>query len=199
MKSVAYVFKLNKKRWNMKRIKVLLIVTMISLTTMIMYGCGKEEAEYSSEEQEKEELEVEKDDFPDAEVDDENSVASTVTKMKIYYADSETGEIVCNEVESDQVTPEVIWKQLQEQDVISKECGLNQYSFHETEKKMDIDVNTAFGTYIRNMGTTGEDIVITCITRTYLETYGFEKIKITEDGKVLETGHAVLDGYIGNE
>lgn len=83
--------------------------------------------------------------------------------------------------------------------VISKECGLNQYSFHETEKKMDIDVNTAFGTYIRNMGTTGEDIVITCITRTYLETYGFERIKITEDGKVLETGHAVLDGYIGNE
>lgn len=183
----------------MKRIKVLLIVTMICLTTMITYGCGKEETEYSSEEQEKEELEVEKEDFPDAEVDDENSVASIATKMKIYYADSETGEIICNEVESNQVTPETIWKQLQMEDVISEECELNQYTLYDVEKKIDIDVNGAFGTYIRSMGTAGEDIVITCIVRTYLETYGFEKIKITEDGKVLETGHAVLDGYMGIE
>lgn len=166
---------------------------------MIMYGCGREESTPPKEEQEKESLGEEKDDLLDIEVDNENNSGSTVAKMKIYYADSKTGEIICNEVESNQVTPETIWKQLQMEDVISEECGLNQYTLYDAEKKIDIDVNGAFGTYIRGMGTAGEDIVITCITRTYLETYGFEKIKITEDGKVLETGHAVLDGYMGIE
>lgn len=168
---------------------------------MIMYGCNRtEESTHSKEEvQEQEPMEEELEDSSDIEDDSEDNLAATVTKMKIYYADAETGEIVCNEVESNQVTPELIWKQLQMEDVISEECGLNQYSFHEAEKKMDIDVNEEFGTYIRSMGTTGEDIVITCITRTYLETYGFEEIKITEDSKVLETGHTVLDGYIGIE
>lgn len=175
---------------------------------MMMYGCGKKEepVQKKEETQEKDpeegvlEENTDEKDATTMENDSENnSVNVLVTKMKIYYADLGTGEIISKEIESDNVTPEIVWKQLQIEGVINEECKLNQYIFHNEEKKIDMDVNGDFGNYVRSMGTMGEDMVVTCITRSYLETYGYEGIKITEDGKVLETGHAVLDKYMGIE
>ena len=48
------------------------------------------------------------------------------------------------------------------------------------------------------MGTTGEIQIIGCIINTYLETYDCDGIKLTEEGKVLQTSHgANYDGYSG--
>ncbi len=201
-------FQILKEGMSMKKLRVMLMITIISMSFM-MYGCEKEEksvqeqekaqAEEDKEEpvQEEKEVEVEKEEEI---VEEKNeAVAVAVANMKIYYVDLDTGEIVSKDIETDDVTPEVVWEQLKKEGVIKEECGLNSFSFNDTEKTMDMDVDEAFGNYIRSMGTTGEDILITCITRSYLETYGYEGIKITEDNKVLETGHAVLDGYIGLE
>lgn len=189
----------------MKKLRVMLMVAIISMSFM-MYGCEKEEKSVQEQEvqekggKKKEPVQEEKKEEKDETVVEEESknepVAETVTNMKIYYMDPDIGEIVSKEIEIDNVTPEKIWEQFKKEGVIKEECGLNSFSFNDVDKKIDIDVNEAFGSYIRSMGTAGEDILITCITRSYLETYGYEGIRITEDGKVLETGHAVLDGYM---
>lgn len=170
----------------------------------MIYGCEKEEKsvqeqEKVQEEGEKEELVQEEEEVVVEEKEENEVVSVTTASMKIYYVDPGTGEIVSKDIEADNVTPEMVWEQLKKEDVIIEECGLNSFNFNDAAKLMDMDVNEAFGSYIRNMGTTGEDILVTCITHSFLETYGYKGIKITEDGKVLETGHTVLDGYMGLE
>ena len=65
-------------------------------------------------------------------------------------------------------------------------------------RAIDLDFNAATGEYIRSMGTTGEIQIIGCIINTYLETYDCDGIKLTEEGKVLQTSHgANYDGYSG--
>lgn len=187
----------------MKRLRVMLMITIISMSFM-MYGCEKEEKSVQEQEEvqekgEKEESVQEEKEVEQAVVEENEKVSVTVTNMKIYYADPGTGEIASKEIKADYVTPEMVWEQLKEEGVIKEECRLNSFSFNDTGKTIDLDVNEAFGNYIRGMGTAGEDIIVTSITRSYLETYECEGIKITEDGKVLETGHAVLDGYMGLE
>ena len=49
---------------------------------------------------------------------------------------------------------------------------------------------------IRGMGTTGEEQILICIKKSFLETYGCERLKITENGQPLETGHTVIKGYM---
>ena len=46
------------------------------------------------------------------------------------------------------------------------------------------------------MGTTEESEVLKCVVNTFLDSYNYDKIKITENGQVFETSDAVLDGYM---
>lgn len=176
----------------MRKLRILLLVTIMGVLCMMLYGCKSDENPVKQEE-----LTEEKDITITEEKNENTSVSETTAKMKIYFADSGSGEIISKEVDVEKVTPELIWENLQNEGVISSECALNQYTLYEEEKLIDIDVNGTFGNYIRSMGTTGENIVLTSITRSYLENFGYEGIKITVDGQVLETGHAILDGYMG--
>ena len=55
-----------------------------------------------------------------------------------------------------------------------------------------------YTTVPEGVGTTGEIQIIGCIINTYLETYDCDGIKLTEEGKVLQTSHgANYDGYSG--
>ena len=171
----------------MRKLRILLLITIMGILCMMLYGCKSDENPVKQEEltEEKEEK------------NENTSVSETTAKMKIYFADPGSGEIISKEVDVEKVTPELIWENLQNEGVISNECALNQYTLYEEEKLIDIDVNGTFGNYIRSMGTAGENIVLTSITWSYLENFGYEGIKITVDGQVLETGHAILDGYMG--
>lgn len=168
----------------------------------MVYGCEKKEEPVQQEKIQEEKKEESKEEDIDenitenTEEDVENN--AVLKKMKIYYVDANTAEIVSKEIEDENVTSELIWSQLKEEGILSKESELNNFNVNEAEKKLDMDVNSGFGNYIRSMGTTGQDQIITCVTRSYLETYESVGIRITEDGKVLDTGHTMLDGYIGN-
>lgn len=192
----------------MKKLRVMSTVMILGLL-IFMYGCGQKEEEEPTKEAVKEEQqngedekEVQKEDNQsdkdNAEVSESQENTVTIKKIKIYFVDPDTAEIVSKEVESDNVTPEAVWENLKGAGILTAECKLNSANVQAEEKKIDIDVNAGFGNYVRSMGTAGETEIIECVTRSYLETYGYTGIKITEDGKVLETGHTVLDGYIGN-
>lgn len=80
--------------------------------------------------------------------------------------------------------------------ILSSECKMNSCTVDQVQKTIDLDVDSGTGSYIRSMGTTGEEQILACITKSFLKTYGCERLKITENGQPLETGHTVIKGYM---
>ena len=176
----------------MKR-KLLLLMMSLSLTLMVA-GCNAQTAD-SDKKEEKEEIvkNNEKGDVEESEDTEEDTQKSTV--IRIYYV-NDNEEITCEERECEELDPDMIWNALIEKGILKERCGKNDFSVNAEAKTIDLDVNTGFGDYLRSMGTTGEDEILTCVNRSYLESYQCEKIRITENGQALDTGHTVLDGYM---
>lgn len=129
-------------------------------------------------------------------VSDETLNKSTV-KVELYYIEESTGEITSKVVTLEkEVLAEEIVKQLKKEKVLSEDCDVQDMLVSEDNTKIELDFNNAFGEYIRNMGTNGSESILECVVKSYLGAYECEELKITEDGAPLDTGHAVLDGYI---
>ncbi len=185
----------------MKKVQGIVYVTIMSF--LLLSGCENKETEMN----EPPKTEVNSGDNSDAELEEtdkdteeQNEESEELSvEMTIYYVDMETAEITTRIINDVSLNPENVWKYLQEEKLLTEKCGFNNFSYNKEKETIDIDVNQEFGNYIRSMGTTGESQIIECVTKSYLETYDCEKIKITEEGQVLQTGHAVLEGYISYE
>ncbi len=94
---------------------------------------------------------------------------------------------------------EAIVAKLKEASVLSETCEVQSVSVNDSEDKIDLDVNTAFGDYLRKLGTTGSEQVLECVVRTYSEAYDCDGVEFPENGNPLDTGHTVLEGYISYE
>lgn len=116
--------------------------------------------------------------------------------VTVYYVDDATAEVTGKSVEiGDEYD---IWAALKETGILTEDCELLSLEVNESEKKIDLDFNTATGDRIRSMGTTGETQIIGCIVNTYLEAYACDGIRLTEEGQSLQTSHgANFDGYSG--
>ena len=57
-------------------------------------------------------------------------------------------------------------------------------------------MNEGFGNQLRSYGTSGETMLIQSVVNTFLDTYGCEKIKITENGETLYSGHMEYTEYM---
>ena len=122
--------------------------------------------------------------------------ADTLRQVSVYCVDDQTAEIVSKSVE---VHDEYdIWNALKGSGILTDDCELLSLTVNEAEKKMDLDFNSAVGDRVRSMGTTGETEIVGCIINTYLEAYGCEGIRLTEEGQAFVTSHgADFDGYSG--
>ena len=56
-----------------------------------------------------------------------------------------------------------------------------------------LDLNSEFLTFLNTMGTSGEYVVMGSVVNTYLTAFGLDRITITVEGKVPETGHSIYD------
>ena len=56
-----------------------------------------------------------------------------------------------------------------------------------------LDLNSAFLSFLNSMGTSGEYVVMGSVVNTYLTAFGLDRITITVEGNVPETGHSVYD------
>lgn len=84
--------------------------------------------------------------------------------------------------------------ELQAEGIVTKECEVNEVTLNEDDT-MIIDINKAFADYIRSMGTTGEEEILSYLAESYLSSYQKEKLKITEEGALFETGHMAYEDY----
>lgn len=127
---------------------------------------------------------------------EEKDISGEKEIIKVYYLNFDTEEQKCETIEVEKKDPELIWNKLKEKGILQEQCEINDFKMDAEKKTIDIDVNTEFGNYIRSMGTAGETEILDCLVKSYLESFECEKIKITENGDVFETGHTVLDDYI---
>lgn len=56
-----------------------------------------------------------------------------------------------------------------------------------------LDVNDAFYKELLTMGTSGEKLLIGCLVNTFLSAYGADRVLLTADGEVMNSGHVVYD------
>ena len=194
----------------MKRRRCLLIgmAVMVCFSVVFLAGCGKDKEktdEIKTEDTEKEEKELadsESDELDQSEEileeEEETSPGETseARTVILYYVDEQTAEVTGKSVEIQ--NEQDIWNALIENRILTEECELLSLSINEEEKKIDLDFNVATGDRIRSMGTTGETQIIGCIVNTYLEAYGCNGIRLTEEGQPFQTSHgANYDGYSG--
>lgn len=192
-----------KQRWFFS----LCMILVMSMSFVFVTGCGKngkedpdnikteEQDNDRDETQDNEQDEGNQEDPDDISEDPAGNNPQTRTVM-VYYVDDQTAEVTGKSVEIQDEYD--IWNALIESGILTEECELLSLNVNEAEKKMDLDFNSATGDRIRSMGTTGETQIIGCIINTYLEAYGCEGIRLTEEGQALVTSHgANFDGYSG--
>ena len=192
-----------KQRWFFS----LCMILVMSMSFVFVTGCGKNGKEdpdnIKTEEQDNDRDETQDNEQDEGNQEDPDDISEdpagdnpqprTVT---VYYVDDQTAEVTGKSVEIQDEYD--IWNALIESGILTEECELLSLNVNEAEKKMDLDFNSATGDRIRSMGTTGETQIIGCIINTYLEAYGCEGIRLTEEGQALVTSHgANFDGYSG--
>ena len=62
--------------------------------------------------------------------------------------------------------------------------------------QMELDVDEKFGEQLRSLGTAGEEELMHCVVNSFLDTFSCEKVRITENGDVLVSGHKEYGDYI---
>ena len=71
-------------------------------------------------------------------------------------------------------------------------AGTAALSFTEGEP-LELDLSAQFAAGIRQLGTSGETMVLASLVNSFLASYGAEQLVLTVEGAPLETGHAVYD------
>ena len=137
--------------------------------------------------------------------DDSNKSDNTNTQeedksieINVYTSNSDATAFVSESVKIDELTPENIVNALIEKAVLSSDVQVLKCDKQTVDgvESLEVDFNEAFGAYICSMGSTGEYYTIGSVVNTFLDAYGCEKIKITVEGNILESGHAEYPGYM---
>ncbi len=197
------MFAINKKRMLYTIIMSVLILSLLS-------GCKPEEeiTENPSENEVPSDNEVPSEtnaNDSEEEVDDdaietepELDEEDDVEELLVYYGDENAERIISHKIEVDEVTPEVIIEQLEIVNILPE--GVQILEFEEQKENgsyaLHLDFSEEFQTQLFQMGTSGEYIIINSVVNTFLDAYDADKVRITVDGMVLESGHAIYDDYL---
>ena len=113
----------------------------------------------------------------------------------VYYPNENADGTDTEEMKCEELTAEAVWTLLKEKDVVVEDTAVN--SLEQEGNTLKLDVNEAFGNQLRSYGNTGETMLIQSVVNTFLDAYGCEKIKITENGETLFSGHMEYMEYMG--
>lgn len=100
-------------------------------------------------------------------------------------------------------TKQVTIKGLSAQDVVDA-LSINEIipsnvkvnRFEQVGDKINLDVSVEFSNHLKELGTTGEKYTMGSLVNTMLKAYNAKEIKITANGKTIETGHTKYDTYL---
>lgn len=119
--------------------------------------------------------------------------------FNLYKSNDDATALVQETVQVDALTPDNVLAALIEHGVLQGDIRILGFNQAEDNgmKVLNIDFSQEFGSYLGSMGTAGERMIMGSVCNTFLNAYGCEKVKITVEGGVLETGHKEYPGYNG--
>lgn len=124
--------------------------------------------------------------------------AAETAMITVYYSNADSTAFESAEVQIASLSPEAVLEALVSQGALTADVAENSFTMSTVDGKasMELDLNSAFATYVSNMGTTGEYYTVGALVNTFLDAYECEQIRITVDGNALSTGHAEYPGYL---
>lgn len=158
----------------------------------------KEEEPEETEEPEAEEEQPSQDTTDtDTQTPSQEPAAETAT-ITVYYSNADSTAFESTEVQIASLSPEAVLEALVSQGALTADVAEDSFTMSTVDGKasIELDLNSAFATYVSNMGTTGEYYTVGALVNTFLDAYECEQIRITVDGNALSTGHAEYPGYL---
>ncbi|MBD5545194.1 MAG: GerMN domain-containing protein [Lachnospiraceae bacterium] len=184
IKEVAIGKEMEKGGIKMKR--KLVLTAILCLILLCLASCGENGQEQGMKEGEVPTVEAE------TQPDETES-----QKVLIYYGNENADGIIYKEVTLSELSAEALIDELSKVNIVSLDTKVRTVSVdEENEKLLHLDMSKEFGEYVSMMGTAGEYIVLGGLVDTFLDAYDCEHVKITVEGKPLETGHAIYDGEL---
>lgn len=196
------------------------LITAFLLLTLVfsLAACGRnsgdsQEPSDSSDTQTEEQKEEEPEETEEPEAEEEQpsqdttdtdtqtpaqEPAAETAMITVYYSNADATAFESSEVQIASLSPEAVLEALVSQGALTADVAENSFTMSTVEGKasIELDLNSAFATYVSNMGTTGEYYTVGALVNTFLDAYECEQIRITVDGNALSTGHAEYPGYL---
>ena len=161
----------------------------------------EEQKEEEPEETEEPEAEEEQPSQDTTDIDTQTPAqdpAAEAATITVYYSNADATAFESSEVQIASLSPEAVLEALVSQGALTADVAENSFTVGTVDGKasIELDLNSAFATYVSNMGTTGEYYTVGALVNTFLDAYECERIRITVDGNALSTGHAEYPGYL---
>ena len=179
------------------------LITAILLLTLVfsLAACGRNSGD-SQEPSDSSDTQTEEQPSQDTTNTDtqtpaQEPVAETAT-ITVFYSNADSTAFESSEVQIASLSPEAVLEALVSQGALTADVAENSFIMNTVDGKesIELDLNSAFATYVSNMGTTSEYYTVGALVNTFLDAYECEQIRITVDGDTLSAGHAEYPGYL---
>lgn len=119
-------------------------------------------------------------------------------QVKIYFSNEDASGFETEDVVMEEISADKVWENLVEKGVVPLDVKILscKETKQEGEKALELDLSEKFSTYLNGLGASGEYITVGSICNTFLDAFDSATIRITVEGKSLETGHAEYPGYM---
>ena len=118
--------------------------------------------------------------------------------ITVYYPDDQVMYLLHADFPSYMDDASGILYALQTAKVLPREVELLSCAT-DAEGVIHLDLNGAFRDFICKMGTSGEALTMAGLVDTFLQAAGAQSLRLTVEGRDLETGHAIYDFPLGFE
>ncbi len=124
--------------------------------------------------------------------------------IRIYHSDDMAEHICVNTAMTEEITPEILVMNLISYGMLPDTAAVESFTEETetakngsvTDKRLCLELSEDFGPWLSSMGTSGELMVMGSLVNTFLDAYDASAIKVTVDGRALETGHQIYDGWL---
>lgn len=119
------------------------------------------------------------------------TTASPEQTVTLYVPNEDASGFDQKQVQVSSLSEGSILEALIQEGVLASDVQI--ISFRQEGDQLYLDMNGAFGTQLRSMGTAGEVAILGSLVNTFLTAYNASSVTVTENGQLLESGHAIYD------
>lgn len=181
--------RLTRKHKNLQRF---VLLSMCVVLTICFIGCGKKE--------------------PVTSVGERNTLNPTVSPEElnevILYLPDENVEYLRQKAVAIVKSPQGLVEALEKEQAVPKGTKVNFFLLQDNGAYIDLeddvanmsdkligelDLSDEFLEEVTHTGTAGESMLLGSVVNTFIHTYHLQKLKLTADEQIIETGHAIYD------